>query len=92
MFKTRDLIFQTGQTLYHSAPRKASSFNGALFFCHEVLLSKDYLKLHLILVKFEFHLYRNINSIKLEPHHEKTNNVVSEQVRHKPNCTSTEDG
>ena len=28
----------------------------------------------------------------LEPHHEKTNNVVSEQVRHKPSCTGTEDG
>ena len=25
-----------------------------------------------------------------EPHHEKTNNVVSEQVRHKPSCTSTQ--
>ena len=24
--------------------------------------------------------------------HEKTNNVVSEQVRHKPSCTITEDG
>ena len=24
-----------------------------------------------------------------EPHHEKTNNVVSEQVRHKPSCGST---
>ena len=27
-----------------------------------------------------------------EPCHEKANNVVSEQVRHKPNFTSTEDG
>ena len=27
-----------------------------------------------------------------EPRHEKTNIVVSEQVRHKPSCTSTEDG
>ena len=27
-----------------------------------------------------------------EPCHEKTNNVVLEQVRHKPSCTSTEDG
>ena len=26
-----------------------------------------------------------------EAHHEKTNNVVSEQVRHKPSCTVTED-
>ena len=25
-----------------------------------------------------------------EPHHEKTNDVVSEQVRHKPSCTSTQ--
>ena len=27
-----------------------------------------------------------------EPHHEKTNNVVSEQVIHKLSCTSKEDG
>ena len=27
-----------------------------------------------------------------EPSHGKTNNVVSEQVRHKPDCKSTEDG
>ena len=27
-----------------------------------------------------------------EPRHEKTNNVVSEQLGHKPSCTSTEDG
>ena len=27
-----------------------------------------------------------------EPHHEKTSYVVSEQVRHKPSCTSTKDG
>ena len=26
-----------------------------------------------------------------EPPHGKTNNVVSDQVRHKPTCTSTED-
>ena len=26
----------------------------------------------------------------IEPPHVKTNNVVSEQVRHKPTCTSTE--
>ena len=28
----------------------------------------------------------------IEPPRGKTNNVVSEQVRHKPGCTSTEDG
>ena len=27
-----------------------------------------------------------------EPRYEKTDNVVSEQVRHKPSCTNTEDG
>ena len=27
-----------------------------------------------------------------ELRHEKTNNVVSEQARHNPSCTSTEDG
>ena len=28
----------------------------------------------------------------IEPHHEKTNNVVSEQFQHKPSCTSAADG
>ena len=32
--------------------------------------------------------YRKI----FEPQHEKTNNVVSDQVEHKPRCASTEDG
>ena len=27
-----------------------------------------------------------------EPQHEKTNNVDSDQVRHKPGCTATGDG
>ena len=27
-----------------------------------------------------------------EPHHEKTNVQVSDQVQHKPGCTATEDG
>ena len=35
---------------------------------------------------------RHILSFTNELPHEKTNNVVSEQVRHKRNCTSTEDG
>ena len=29
---------------------------------------------------------------KIEPRHEKTNVLVSDQVRHKPGCTATEDG
>ena len=28
----------------------------------------------------------------LEPRHEKTNDLVSDLVRHKPGCTDTEDG
>ena len=35
---------------------------------------------------------KNRNLIQKEPCCEKTNNVVSEQVRHKPSCTSREDG
>ena len=31
-------------------------------------------------------------STTCEPCHEKTYNKVSEQVRHKPSCTNTEDG
>ena len=30
--------------------------------------------------------------VSFEPPHAKTNSVVSEQVRHKLSCTSTEDG
>ena len=30
--------------------------------------------------------------LRYEPPHEKTYKVASEQVRHKPSCTSTEDG
>ena len=30
--------------------------------------------------------------IIFEPHHEKTSNAVSEQVQHKPSCTSKGDG
>ena len=31
-------------------------------------------------------------SLLFESHHEKTNNVVFEQVQHKPVCADTEDG
>ena len=31
-----------------------------------------------------------INVLVIEPPRGKTNNVVSEQVRHKPSCTATE--
>ena len=34
--------------------------------------------------------YNKIVQIRYEPLRGKTNNVVSEQVRHKPGCTSTE--
>ena len=30
--------------------------------------------------------------ITFEPHHEKTNILVSDLVRHKPSCTAVEDG
>ena len=36
--------------------------------------------------QIEFH-----PSYIIEPHYEKTNDVVSEQVQHKPSYTSTED-
>ena len=29
----------------------------------------------------------DLSLVLFEPRHEKTNNVVSEQVRHKPSCT-----
>ena len=35
--------------------------------------------------------YLNIISSLNEPHYEKNNHIVSEQVRHKPSSTSTED-
>ena len=34
----------------------------------------------------------SMQNIINELHHEKTNIVVSVQVRHKPGCTATEDG
>ena len=36
------------------------------------------------------HYVRLVMFLPYEPHRGKTNNVVSEQVRHKPACTSTE--
>ena len=33
-----------------------------------------------------------LEKVIYEPRREKTINVVSEQVRHKPSCTNTEDG
>ena len=40
------------------------------------------------------HVSSNVtkNTLAYELRHEKTNNVVFEQVRHKPSCTSTKDG
>ena len=37
-------------------------------------------------------LLNMLNGRKFEPRHEKHNSVVSEQVRHKPSCTSTGEG
>ena len=42
------------------------------------------IKLNLFDLKFYLALF--------EPRHEKTNVLVSDQVRHKPGCTATEDG
>ena len=36
--------------------------------------------------------YVNCLGLLDEPVHEKTNNLGSDQVRHKPGCTVTEDG
>ena len=44
------------------------------------------LDLRLCLTKAGLYFHR-----LFEPRHQKTNNVVSEQVQHKPSCTSTED-
>ena len=33
----------------------------------------------------------NITQVNIEPLHEKTNNVVSDRVRHKPGCKATEE-
>ena len=33
-----------------------------------------------------------LQQLKYEPVHEKINNLCSDQVRHKPGCTVTEDG
>ena len=39
---------------------------------------------------YQVNMSRNMTQSN-EPSREKTNNVVSQQVRHKPSCTSTED-
>ena len=43
------------------------------------------------LIFFYIALYQNHKDL-FEPHHEKTNNVVSDQVPLKPGCTSTDAG
>ena len=65
--------------------------------------NKIFRRQHIILVMVheKFHILRDngINVIeshfiihqKFEPSREKTNNEVSEQIRQKPSCTSTED-
>ena len=32
-----------------------------------------------------------VGQMSFEPPHEKTNNVIFKEVRHKPDCTATED-
>ena len=48
------------------------------------------LRVHFKFICFEFFLFRRCQLVRIEPPRGKTNNVVSEQVRHKPACTSTE--
>ena len=47
-------------------------------------------------VKMPYFSYEHFHSYsfsrQFEPVHEKTNNLESDQVRHKPACTVTEDG
>ena len=40
----------------------------------------------------EIQRFNRYGEIRYEPVHEKTNNLGSDQVRHKPGCTVTEDG
>ena len=46
--------------------------------------------IHFSAIKMFIHCYNCTKKNKYEPPRGKTNNVVSEQVRHKPTCTSTE--
>ena len=48
-----------------------------------------YMRKNLSALEF-YKLGATSNNIKNEPRRGKTNNVVSEQVRHKPACISTE--
>ena len=41
---------------------------------------------------FDFEKSEVARGIRNEPRHEKTNVLVSDQVRHKPDCAATEDG
>ena len=58
-----------------SGELKIAHFLNHTFITHYVLI------LHVDLILFDVHMSRLVG---------KTNNVVSEQVRHKPACTSTE--
>ena len=49
------------------------------------------IRTHVTVVLFSCHSSQNNHfAILYEPMHEKTNNLVSDQVRHKPACTVTE--
>ena len=65
--------------LYHHRIKSASEF-----FTHDSMI--DRLSVRVAVVNLRVH------TLSFEPCHEKTNNVVSEHVRHKLRRTSTEDG
>ena len=63
-----------------------SNTSGGLY--HSVTTSLEY-----VFVGIDFALARPVNiEFLFEPHHEKTNKVVSDQILHKLACTVTEDG
>ena len=57
-------------------------------FLSDEILSLFYFYSKILLGPIRFQQDQIIN----EPRHEKTNVLVSDQVRHKPGCTATEDG
>ena len=43
-----------------------------------------------VVLQVRLRMHTSVSILQFEPPRGKTNNVVSEQVRHKPACTSTE--
>ena len=72
---------------YLNFPSKHDHIMAKLYFFFIFDYVNFMVLIYILLVNIPGHLH-----VTFEPPRGKTNNVVSEQVRHKPTCTSTEAG